>query len=70
MIQYLTEKELVAINYAIIKHISPTEDFGVKDSSALKVVIAQPSQNLFGSELYPTLYDKAAILFEMIIKKH
>ena len=70
MIHYLTEKEFVAINYTLIKQISPTEDFGVKDPSALKAVVAQPRQNTFGAELYPTIYDKAAILFEMIINKH
>lgn len=70
MIQYLTEKELIAINYAVIKQISPTEDFGVKDAAALKSVIAQPRQNVFGIELYSTVYDKAAILFEMVVNKH
>lgn len=70
MINYLTEKELIAINYAVIKQISPTEDFGVKDPAALKSVIAQPRQNVFGTELYPTIYDKAAILFEMVVNKH
>lgn len=70
MIRYLSEKELVAINYAVIKQISPTEDFGVKDSSALKSVVNQPRQNVFGKELYPTVYDKAAILFEMVVNKH
>lgn len=70
MTHYLTEKELVAINYSVIRHFSPTEDFGVKDPSALKAVVAQPRQNVFGTELYPTIYDKAAILFEMCINKH
>lgn len=70
MIQYLTENEIVAINYAVIKQISPSEDFGVKEPSALKAVVAQPRQNVIGAELYSTIYDKGAILFEMIINKH
>ncbi|WP_161878626.1 type II toxin-antitoxin system death-on-curing family toxin [Alkalibacterium sp. MB6] len=70
MTYYLTEKELLAINYSMIRQFSPTEDFGVKDSSALKAVVAQPRQNGFGTELYPTIYDKAAILFEMCINKY
>ena len=70
MTHYLTEKELLAINYSVIRRFSPTEDFGIKDSSALKAVVAQPRQNVFGTELYPTIYDKAAILFEMCINKH
>lgn len=70
MIRYLSEKELVAINYAVIKQISPAEDFGVKNPSALKSVVNQPRQNVFGTELYPTVYDKAAIFFEMVVNKH
>lgn len=70
MTHYLTEKELLAINYSVIRRFSPTEDFGVKDPSALKAVVAQPRQNVFGTELYPTIYDKAALLFEMCINKH
>lgn len=70
MIRYLTEEEMVAINYAVIKQISPTEDFGVKEPSALNAVVNQPKQVVFGEELYPYLYDKAAILFEKTVNKH
>jgi|SRR5690625_546575 len=70
MIHYLTENEIVAINYAVNKQFSPTEDFGIKDPKALKAVIAQPKQEVFGEVLYPSIYDKAAILFEMLINKH
>lgn len=70
MTRYLTEKEIVAINYAVIKNLSPTEDFGVKEPSALNSCVAQPKQEIFGRVLYPTTYDKAAILFEMLINKH
>jgi len=70
MVRYLTEKEIVAINYYQIKQFSPSEDFGLKDSKALKVCVNQPKQVVFGKVLYPTLYNKAAILFEMLINKH
>lgn len=70
MTRYLTEKEIVAINYAVIKNLSPMEDFGVKEPSALKSCVAQPKQEVFGKVLYPMIYDKAAILFEMLINKH
>lgn len=70
MIYYLTEKELVTINYSVIKQFSPSEDFGIKDPSALKSVVAQPQQTIYDKELYPSVYDKAAILFEKVINKH
>jgi len=70
MVRYLIEKEIVAINYYQIKQFSPSEDFGLKDSKALKVCVNQPKQVVFGKVLYPTLYNKAAILFEMLINKH
>jgi len=70
MVRYLTEKEIVAINYYQIKQFSPSEDFGLKDPKALKVCVNQPKQVVFEKILYPTLYNKAAILFEMLINKH
>lgn len=54
----------------MIKRFSPTEDFGVKEPSALKACVEQPKQEVFGAVLYPTVYDKAAILFEMLVNKH
>jgi len=42
----------------------------VKDSSTLKAVVAQPRQNTFGTELYPKIFDKVAILLEMVVNKH
>jgi len=44
MVRYLTEKEIVAINYYQMKQFSPSEDFGLKDSNALKVCVNQPKK--------------------------
>ncbi|SFH54826.1 type II toxin-antitoxin system death-on-curing family toxin [Pisciglobus halotolerans] len=67
---YLTIEEIIAMNYALIKRYSPREMIGVKDKSALEMTIAQPKQNVFDKELYPTVYDKAYILYFNLIKKH
>ena len=32
--------------------------------------VEQPKQHVFGQELYPTIEDKAAILFDQLINKH
>lgn len=70
MTRYLTEEEIIRINETVINCYSPSEDIGVKDYSALQVCIEQPKQIVFDRILYPTIYDKAAILFEMVINKH
>lgn len=70
MTRYLTEKEIILINHVIIKRYSPTEDIGVKDYSALQACIEQLKQVVFGKVVYPIIYDKAAILFEMLINKY
>lgn len=70
MTRYLTEEEIVAINYYQIKRFSPGEIFGVKEPTALQDCVEQPKQEMFGKALYPTLFNKAAVLFEMLINKH
>ncbi len=49
---------------------SKCEPVGIKDSSALDMAINQPSQSVFGEDLYPSIYDKASILAINLAKKH
>lgn len=70
MTRYLTKTEVIAINAMVIQKYSPTEDKGVKDLNALESTIAQPQQEVYEVVLYPTIYHKAAILFELLIKNH
>ena len=63
-------EEVIAMNYALIKRYSPQEIIGVKEMGALEMIIAQPKQAVFDKELYPTIFDKAYILFEKLSKKH
>lgn len=69
-VRYLTEKEIMAINFLQIKRFSPKETFGVKEPTALNACVEQPKQEVFGKILYPTVEEKGAILFEMLINKH
>ena len=46
------------------------ELIGLKDASALDMAVNQPQQEVFGEELYPTIYDKAAILAINLAKRH
>lgn len=70
MIRYLTERELVMINTMQIQRYSPDEQIGVKEPTALNMCVSLPKQDVFGKELYPTLFDKAAIFYQKLVQKH
>lgn len=67
---YLTEKDLVMINVIQLETYSNQEQIGIKEPSALNMCVQQPKQEVFGKVLYPTIEDKGAILFELLINKH
>lgn len=55
-------------------HYSVIEDFGgshgVRDEGRIESVAHAPSQEVFGEELYPSLYEKAAVYMRNIIGDH
>ncbi|MBU8908273.1 type II toxin-antitoxin system death-on-curing family toxin [Desertibacillus haloalkaliphilus] len=67
---YLTINQVIAINTVQIRLYSPDEPTGVKDSNLLDSALNRPKQSVFGSDAYPTVYEKAAALFESIAKNH
>lgn len=69
-VYYLDERLLTEINFRLIDIYSPKEDKRVRDMSALNMIVNLPRQFAFGKELYPTIYDKAAIIFIKLILKH
>ena len=67
---YLTTNQVITINTIQIHLYSPDEPLGVKDSNLLDSAINRPKQSAFGKDAYPTIYEKAAALFESIAKNH
>ncbi|WP_153463848.1 type II toxin-antitoxin system death-on-curing family toxin [Sediminibacillus terrae] len=67
---YLTTNQVIAINTVQIRLYSPAEPTGVKDPKLLDSALNRPKQSVFGSDAYPTIYEKAAALFESIAKNH
>ncbi|OTN75884.1 hypothetical protein A5886_000960 [Enterococcus sp. 8G7_MSG3316] len=67
---YLQVEDVVRINTKLISETSQGELIGIKDATALDMAINQPKQIVYGEELYPTIYDKAAILAINLAKKH
>ena len=70
MTVYLTERQIEKINSLAIERYSPNEKIQTVSPSALNMIVNLPEQFVFGIPLYPTIFDKATILFVQLIKKH
>lgn len=70
MTQFLTEEEVIAINLYTISEFSPNEQTGVKLPDLLNSAVMRPQQSVFGQGAYPTLFEKAAALFESLAQNH
>lgn len=66
--RYLTEQEVISINYLIIDRYSPKEPKGLINSGLLNASIEQPKQTIFGEDAYKDVFEKGAALFESITK--
>lgn len=69
-VNYLTTNQVIAINAIQIRLYSPHEPLGVKEPNLLNSAINRPKQSVYGRDAYPSIYEKAAALFESIAKKH
>ncbi len=67
---HLTVNQVIAINTIQIRLYSPQEQLGVKDCKLLDSALNRPLQSAFGKDDYPTIYEKAAALFESLSKNH
>lgn len=67
---YLTEKDIITLNIYVINKYSPKEQIGVKEPTALNMLVNAPKQYVFGQEQYPTIELKGANLVRNIVKKH
>ena len=65
---FLTLEQLLELHALVISQTGGAN--GLRDLGRLESVIASQSQNVFGEELYPSLYEKAAALIRGIIADH
>ncbi|GAY78710.1 death on curing protein, Doc toxin [Sporolactobacillus inulinus] len=70
MTDYVTKNHVIYLNAFLIKTYSPGEDIGIKDTRLLDSAINRPRASAFGSDVYPTLFTKAAALFESLAQNH
>ena len=69
MIKYLNKAQLIAINEYAVKMVGG-KTYGVLSEVSLEMIIEQPQQIVFGQELYPSIWLKAAFILQKIAKKH
>ncbi len=65
---YLTKEQILFIHSVIIDETSGSH--GVRDMHALLSLVQSPAQKVFGKELYPTIFDKAALYARDIIMNY
>lgn len=68
--KYLTEYQVYFLNTHQINLYSPNEQKGIKDEHLLNSAVNRPKQNVFGQDAYPSMYEKAAALYESLAKNH
>jgi len=71
-VKYLNRKAVEEIHKAVISEtcdIVP-ERPNILNPNMLELALDLPKQRLYGRELYPTLFDKAAVLMRELIRGH
>ena len=66
--RYLTIDEIFAIHDRAIREYGGSPE--LLDLGRLEATLAVPRQTMFGEELYPDVFSKAAILYYLLIKNH
>lgn len=64
--QYLKREEFLSLNEQAVVELGGNA--GVQSPRAFEVVLDQPKQVVFGQEVYPTIWMKAAYMMQQIIK--
>ena len=66
--RFVSISEIVRIHDRIVSEIGGS--LGVREPGLLAAVAEKPQASFGGTELYPTLFDKAAALYEALVNYH
>lgn len=67
-IVYLSVPEVLAIHDQAVKRFSGS--LGIRDLGLIESAVARPQTTYAGEELYPDIFDKAAVLLQSLLKNH
>lgn len=66
--RYFDVEEILFLHFKIIEDYGGSH--GIRDEERIEAVIAAPRQEVFGEELYPSVFEKAAVYIHSIIGDH
>ena len=66
---WLTQEDIIDINKLVLRKADSTL-FAVQYPQGLDMIVQQPQQVVFGRELYPNIWIKAAFIIQKLTKKH
>ena len=66
--KYLSIEDVLSLHDYMVDRYGGS--VGVRDIGRLESVIASQSQEVFGQELYPTIYEKSAAIMRGIVQDH
>lgn len=68
MIRYLTTREILMLHFRVIEDYGGSH--GIRDEGRIQSLVEAPQQEVFGSEQYPSLLEKAAVYLRNVIGDH
>jgi len=68
MIKYLTIEQVLEIHEALVEKFGGL--IGIRDINLLISAVEAPKAAMFGDDLYPTIFDKAAVCLFHIVRNH
>jgi len=68
MTVYVSIGDVLAIHYSLIELYGGSD--GIRELSLVESALARPQSGFGGFEAYPTLFEKAAVLMQGLIKNH
>lgn len=68
MIKYLTIEQILKLHDAVVEKFGGLS--GIRDPNLLFSCIEGPKMTIFGEDLYPSVYDKAAVYLFNIVCNH
>ncbi|MBB5323492.1 death-on-curing protein [Anoxybacillus tepidamans] len=69
-VQYLTGEEILVIHYTLMELYGEGEQNGIKFQAKFESMLERPKGIYFGTELYPTVIDKACCYYHSIARGH
>ncbi len=66
--KYLSPQQLLIIHDQLIKRFGGS--FGLRDLGFLESAVSRPKASFDGDDLYPTVFEKAAALFHLLLENY